>query len=432
MVFAGLVAAPVAAFADGAPGLPGVPSDAYTVVPDPDSAGYLYQLTADVRTFKTITMPDDATLDGAGHTITAVEDAEHRNFPGPVLVSATGDATAPATLDVKNLTIATEDFEHGSNSNGLLTGISMYRADGSLTDVTVDGISHGNGVQEGNAIAIRNRVDADNLNVPRAHVDLTNVQVSRYQKTGVLLDGNLMFTVTDATVGQGSGPEDQPNPGIAANSLQISRGASGTVSDSTFALNSHVQATAVLLFNAKTVEFDGVTVSGDAAATTGIDVSNSNTPIDTTFTMRGGAITRTATPADGTGLVIDGPENAITAKTVDTPITGWSTPTSGSVDVTTSPEPPVVTDVDGTYQASRPHPRRLRINLQAFELGANQVEGNQLKWRFRVDGHGAGAIREHAGETDVWSQRFEKGTGRHTVEVLKNGVSQHVYKVDAR
>ena len=88
VVFAGLVAAPVAAYAAAPAGIPGIPDASVTVTDDPDGAGHLYTLTDDVRTYSTITMPNDATLDGAGHTITAVEDAAHRNFPGPVLASA--------------------------------------------------------------------------------------------------------------------------------------------------------------------------------------------------------------------------------------------------------------------------------------------------------------------------------------------------------
>ena len=82
-MFAGLVAAPVAAFAAEPAGISGIPDGAVTVTADPDGAGQLYTLTDNVTTYPTITMPNDATLDGAGHTITAVEDATHRNFPVP-------------------------------------------------------------------------------------------------------------------------------------------------------------------------------------------------------------------------------------------------------------------------------------------------------------------------------------------------------------
>jgi hypothetical protein len=404
-------------------------------VPDPDGAGDLYTLTADVSTTDTITMPNDATLDGAGHTITAVEDAGTPNFPGPVLVSASGDGTgAPAELDVKNLHITTQGFENGSNSGGALAGIVMTRAGGSLTNVTVDGISHGNGVQEGNGIAIRNRMDASNTNVPRARVVLNNIEVTNFQKTGLLLDGNLTFSVNHAHVGQGAGPQGQPNPTIAANSLQISRGASGTLTDSRFELNSHEQATGVLLYNAHNVDFNRVTVDGAAAATTGIDISNDSNTIDTAFTMHGGSVTRTASPVGGTGIVVDGPANAITATVTDTSIEGWSPATDGAVTVTTTPTTPAVTKVDvtGTYKAKRPHHRRVYVGFKAVKLGTHQAEGKMLRWTIKVDGHRVTSISQHAGDRDSWAQTFGKGTGTHTVEILKNGVSQHIYKVHTR
>lgn len=404
---------------------------AVTISDDLDGAGKLYTLNSDVRTFTTISLPDDATLDGNGHTITAVEDATHADFLGSVIASAVGDNSGPAELDIKNLDITTEGFESGGNSGGNLNGIYMYRAGGSLTNVSVDGISHGNGVQEGNAISIRNRVSGDDINVPRAQVTLTDVDVTNYQKTGLLLDGNLGFTVSDATVGQGAGPQGQPNPTIAANSLQISRGASGSVSNSTIDLNSHEQATAVLLFNARKVEFDGVAVKGAAAATTGVYVSNSSNTIDTVFSMRGGEVTRTATPAAGTGVYVDAVPGSVTAKLTDTAITGWEAPTDGDVTQDTTPTVTKV-DVDGTHSVTRPGVRKIRVHLRSAELGADQVEGKMLRWTIKVDGRRAAAIRQHAGETDVWIQKFQKGTGTHRVEVLKNGVSAGTYKVHTR
>ena len=169
-----------------------------------DVDGSTYTLTEDCETFSTLEFPDGATLDGNGHTITAVEDATHANFPGPVVKSATGTDVATASFHVRDLTIDT-DF-HGSNSNNKLVGIEMLRAGGSLSDVTVDGISHGNGVQEGHAISIRNRVSGDDINVPRARVSLDKVTATNYQKTGVLLDGNLAFAATKLTIGAAGTP----------------------------------------------------------------------------------------------------------------------------------------------------------------------------------------------------------------------------------
>ena len=86
-------------------------------------------------------------------------------------------------------------------------------------------------------------------------------------------------------------------------------------------------------------------------------------------------------------------------------------------------------NVDGTYDVTRPQVRRLRVDLDAYELETNQVEGKVLRWTIKVDGHRAATTRQHAGESDVWAHLFRKGTGAHTVEILKNGVSQHTYKV---
>lgn len=434
VAFAGLIATPGGAFAAEPNGLASIPETAVTVSADPDGTGNLYTLTEDVRTFETITMPNDATLDGNGHTITAVEDNAHRNFLGSVLASTTGTDEATAELDIKNLDIKTEGFEGGSNSGGLLNGIYMYRAGGSLTDVSVEGISHGNGVQEGNAISIRNRVSADDINVPRAKVTLDDVDVSNYQKTGLLLDGNLVFTVKNTRIGQGAGPQGQPNPTIAANSLQISRGANGSVADSTVKLNSHESASGVLLYNARKVDFDRVNVNGDAPASTGINVSNDSNTIDTTFTMRGGEVTGTATAAESVGVYAD-ESDAVSATVVDTSIRGWTSATGGSVTRSTTPPPAPATtrvDVTGKYAASRPQVRRLRLDLRAFKLGANEVEGKLLRWTVGVDGHRVATITQHAGDADVWAQQFRKGTGTHTVKIAKNGVSQHTYRVRTR
>jgi hypothetical protein len=392
----------------------------------------VYTLLEDAETFSTITAPNHATIDGAGHTITAVEDAEHPEFKGAVLTSAVGDKTAAAELNVKNLHIATRGFAGGPNGTSDLTGIQMHRAGGTLTNVSVNGISEGDGHQEGNAISIRNRVELDNIDVPRAHVALKDIQVSNYQKTGLLLDGNLSFTVDDATVGAGAGPEGQDNSIIAANSLQISRGASGAVTDSRFALNSHAQATAVLLYNAKNVDFDRSVIAGDAPARSGISVQNVSNTIDTNFTLRNSRVERSngAGVAGSTGLFVNAaPEGAITASVTATRFVGWEQDTTDNV-----VSIPVVSyvDVTGKAKATRPKARALRITMTANELGPHQIEAKPLRWRITVDGRLATTIRQHAGDSDVWAQRFGKNTGSHTVQVFKNGELRRTLQVATR
>ena len=80
---------------------------------------------------------------------------------------------------------------------------------------------------------------ADNIDVPRARVSLDNVTATNYQKTGVLLDGNLAYTATKLTIGAaGTLTANRIAPHvIAANSVKISRGAAGSLTDSTIANN---------------------------------------------------------------------------------------------------------------------------------------------------------------------------------------------------
>ena len=390
--------------------------------------GNVYTLLEDGRTFNTINVPNHATVDGAGHTITAAQDAAHKLFVGPVLASATGDDKAAAELNVKNLDITTSGFLGGSEGKGL-SGISLNRAGGTLTDVSVSGVSFGNGNQEGNAISIRNRVSADDINVPRASVSLEHVDVSNYQKTGLLLDGNLAFRVDDATVGAGAGPEGQDNSIIAANSLQVSRGASGTVTNSHFALNSHAEASAVLLYNAKKVDLDHVVVTGNAPAEMGVAVSNGSNTIDTDLTIRHSLVERT-NGTGGTGLYVDDTsEGAITTTATDTRFVGWEQGTSAGVVHT--PTAPVVTKVEvtGKSKATRPSVRSLKIVMKANELRANQAEGKALRWRITVDGRLAAVARQHAGDSDLWKQHFGKGTGTHTVALYKNGELRRTLRV---
>ena len=295
VVFAGLVAAPIAAFAADARRPGRAPRRPVTVTADPDGAGQLYTLTDDVSTYTTITMPNDATLDGAGHTITAVEDATHRNFPGSVLASAVGSNSAPAKLDVKNLDITTQGFEGGSNSGGLLNGIYMYRAGGSLTNVSVNGISHGNGVQEGNAISIRNRVAGRRHQRParpgrpdrhRRHELPEDRSAPRRQPD---LHGQ------ERPRGPGRGPAGPAQPDHRG---QLPADLPRRVR---LGHRQHVQAQQPRAGNgrAPVQRQEGRLRSSHhrrrAPATTGINVSNASNTIDTTFTMRGGAVTGTAT-----------------------------------------------------------------------------------------------------------------------------------------
>ena len=86
----------------------------------------------------------------------------------------------------------------------------------------------------------------------------------------------------------------------------------------------------------------------------------------------------------------------------------------------------------GKATVGRPHARSLKITMKANGLGANQAESKALRWKITVDGRLAATVRQHAGDSDTWQQHFVKGTGKHTVKIVKIGVSKRTYKVSTR
>jgi hypothetical protein len=396
--------------------------------------GSTYTLTEDCDTFSTLEFPDGATLDGDGHTITAVEDATHANFPGPVVKSATGTDSAAASLQIRDLTIDT-DFQ-GSNSGGKLAGIEMLRAGGSLTHVTVNGITHGNGVQEGNAISIRNRVSGDNIDVPRAHVSLNTVTVTNYQKTGVLLDGNLSFTAKKLNVGAAGTPAGEPMAAgvIAANSVQISRGAAGSLTHSTIA-NNHYDgetATAVLLYNARNVELAKNTITG--SGDTGVYASNSTNTMTTGLDIDCMVVENTAeVPAEtSVGLYLDqdgSTAGSLKPTVTDTLVRGWGQNVIGA-EMTDGPGTcGVVTRAVKGHATVVKVNRRVRVDMFASALPDGAVEGKKLTWRITVDNRRVFGITQHADRQARWVRTFPKNSGLRTVKVFKNGVLAKTVKV---
>lgn len=306
-----------------------------------DNATETDTLTQDCTTASTITVPDGWTIDGAGHTLTAVENAASPNFPGPVLLSTEGSAQA-ATMNVANLHITTSGFGNG-NSGGQLAGIKYDRAGGSLENVSINGISHGNGVQEGIGLWVRNRDASGSYAVPPATVSIDNVTVTNYQKAGMVLDGNLGFTLTNSTIGAAAGPDGTPLTSIAANSLQVSRAAHGTVSGNHIALNEYnpqpppgdgSDATAVLVYDAKTVTLTDNVISGDNGDVA-IDTYNDTLGVlDTHVIASCNLISRDEQPGDpsdpyGVGVAQwnDG-STPVEVDLSDTTFTGWAYNTS--------------------------------------------------------------------------------------------------------
>ena len=76
--------------------------------------------------------------------------------------------------------------------------------------------------------------------------------------------------------------------------------------------------------------------------------------------------------------------------------------------------------------------RKVRVNMFASVLPNGAVEGKRLSWTITVDGRRVFAIAQHADRQSRWVRTFGKNTGRHTVEVFKNGVLVKTAKVNTK
>ncbi len=185
-------------------------------------------LDADCTTDVTILIPNGFTLDGAGNTITAV-DPSGGHFLGAVVKNA------GLTAHVKNLTITTSGLANVCDGSGSpdnrLRGILFDGAGGSILDNTISDINQGSGsgCQEGNAIEVRN-APFDGTHPGTKTVTISGNTVTDYQKTGIVVNGDVAATITDNTV-TGFGPVGA----IAQNGIQFGFGATGILMKNTVA-----------------------------------------------------------------------------------------------------------------------------------------------------------------------------------------------------
>jgi hypothetical protein len=214
------------------------------------TAGTTMTLVADCTTSETILIPDGFTLDGADHTITAVDPEAPGHFLGAVVRN--GGASAIVT----NLTVTASGLTDACDEgDDRLRGILLDGASGSITNNTVTGVRQGpSGCQEGNSIEVRNApFDAAGTDLG---VTISGNVVSSYQKTGILANGSVAATITGNTI-TGAGPVGY----IAQNGVQVGFGATAVVKDNTVSGNSYTGADVacgILLFQA-----DGVKASSN-------------------------------------------------------------------------------------------------------------------------------------------------------------------------
>lgn len=274
-------------------------------------------LDGNCTTDQTIYVPDGWTLDGDGYTITAVDPAGFP-FVGAVI------ANAGAEAHVTDVTVTASGLANACHDGAeRLRGIMFDGASGSITGNTVVGINQGaSGCPEGNGIEVRN-APFDGTHPNTANVEITDNYVDDYQKTGIVVNGDVVFEVTDNYVGSADLKDN-----IAANSIQIAVGAFGTVEDNTIVGNqwdvvSNPQwiATAILLWSAGDVSVVDNTISGDGTDV-GIAAFSSGTVIveDNEIGRTGPAVGDTV-DAHGVGVEF---WNNSWSELVDNTFTGWN------------------------------------------------------------------------------------------------------------
>jgi len=223
-----------------------------------DKKGMVVKLSSDLTVTETYLIPDGYTLDGHGHTITAV-DPVGGHFVGAVVMN--GGTTAY----VKNLTVTTAGLSNVCDGGAdRLRGIMFEGASGSITNCTIIGINQGpSGCQEGNAIEVRN-APFDGTHPNTVKVKIEHNKIFDYQKSGIVCNGDVNVELKHNTVGASFTQEN-----LAANSIQLGFGATGKIEDNKIDGNqwkgtSNYVATAILIYLADNVKVSKNKIGGNS------------------------------------------------------------------------------------------------------------------------------------------------------------------------
>ena len=227
------------------------------------TSGTTMTLTDDCTTDRTILVPAGFTLDGDGHSITAVDPAGD-HFRGAVVQNA------GASAHVVNLTVTSDNLANVCDGgDDRLRGILFEGAGGSITDSVVTDVNQGpSGCQEGNAIEVRNEPFDDTGTDVEVLID-GNV-ADGYIKNGITANGSVAAIITNNVV-TGSGPVGVPL--AAQNGIQVGFGATARVSGNTVSGNDYTPkswvACGLLLYQA-----DGIRATGNTYFDNERDVCN--------------------------------------------------------------------------------------------------------------------------------------------------------------
>lgn len=214
-------------------------------------------LVDDCTTDETIYVPDGVTLDGGGHTITAVDPTALDPLAGGFLGAVVRNDPTGDEMHVTNLVIRADlTVDQCDGGDDRLRGILLDRASGTVTHTEVHDIRQGaaSGCQEGNAIEARSfDPTTDEATDPRVRVTISDNVVTGYQKTGILTNGGVDAVITRNLV-TGDGPVTY----IAQNGIQVGFGATALISANTVSGNDYTPtswfACGILVFEADGVD----------------------------------------------------------------------------------------------------------------------------------------------------------------------------------
>jgi hypothetical protein len=159
------------------------------------SIGSEMVLDGDCTTDETILIPDGATLNGDGYTITAVDPAGD-HFRGAVV------ANGGVTANVINLNVSVDGLANICDGGAdRLRGIMFEGASGAITHSSVIGLNQGpSGCQEGNAIEVRN-APFDGTHPNTQFVEIAHNSLTDYQKTGIVANGDVNVDIHHNDIG---------------------------------------------------------------------------------------------------------------------------------------------------------------------------------------------------------------------------------------
>ncbi|MFD8479342.1 putative Ig domain-containing protein [Kitasatospora sp. NPDC059673] len=304
--------------------------DIRTVCTASTTSGTTITLTGDCATTDNLTIPDGYTLDGAGHTITATDSS----LASPLLDAVVSNASGATTMTIENLTVQGNYLPRDpadSRTNAPFFGIRFLSASGSLSNVTVTGITRHQTYNFGQGIMV------DATNGGPQTVTVTGVTVADFQKNGLTANGEATMNVTGSTLGPPDMAIPLPAPpvtgNIAQNSVQYFN-SGGTFTDNTVltytANNSASSSTGMLLFTANNVTVDHNTIAGPNGADVGINVTGG-----TNITISYNNITRSPIQPplrDFWGIGIAGYSGAAASTTlICNTFSGWNENLSGGL-----------------------------------------------------------------------------------------------------